>query len=236
MQRLGVTAGLAAAFCLVMAASATHANMTVDRSIIYFDPGDPERVDVTVNNPGSEPLYVETEILEVRSPGTAEEQRVPVPGDLAAALLVSPNKMVIAPGRKKLLRVVNLAGHVETEQVFRVNVKPVPPPATAASSGIRVFVAYQLLIIISPANPKPDLQSRRVGDRLVFENRGNTNFLLHSGRQCPPDIDGAIHPEQCTAFEGTRLYPGNLWSVEIPFETPVEFTVTASERNSRRQF
>lgn len=212
------------------------AKMALDRSIIHMNPGDPESVDVTVSNNGAEPLYVDTEIVEVLAAGSPDEHRVPVGGTLDVPLLVSPNKLVIPPGQRRLLRVVNMAGFADRERVFRVTAKPVPPPAVAERSGIRVLVGYQLLVIVAPEQAKPDLQARREGRNLVFENRGNVNFMLHSGLQCPPGVEPEPDPAACTSFTGTRLYPGNTWSLEVPYDTPVQFTVTEGERNSRRTF
>jgi len=228
-------------FGVLLLAALSHpgvarAGMALDRSIIHMNPGDPESIDVTVSNNGDEPLYVDTEIVEVLAPGTDAEERVPVGGSLDVPLLVSPNKLVIPPGQRRLLRLVNMAGHAEAERVFRVTAKPVPPPAVAERSGIRVMVAYQLLVIVAPEHPQQDLQARRDGRSLIFENRGNVNVMLHSGLQCPPGVDHESDPTACINFNGTRLYPGNSWTLEVPHDTPVEFTVTAGERNSRRSF
>lgn len=212
------------------------AKMALDRSIIHMNPGDPESVDVTVSNNGAEPLYVDTEIVEVLGAGSADEERVPVGGSLDVPLLVSPNKLVIPPGQRRLLRIVNMAGFADRERVFRVTAKPVPPPAVAERSGIRVLVGYQLLVLVAPQRPESDLRSHREGRTLVFDNHGNVNVMLHSGLQCPPGVDPEPDPDACTAFTGTRLYPGNTWSIELAYDTPVQFTVTEGERNSRRTF
>jgi P pilus assembly chaperone PapD len=161
---------------------------------------------------------------------------VPVGGSLDVPLLVSPNKLVIPSGQRRLLRIVNMAGFTDRERVFRVTAKPVPPPAVAERSGIRVLVGYQLLVLVAPQRPESDLRSHREGRTLVFDNRGNVNVMLHSGLQCPPGIDPEPDPDACTSFTGTRLYPGNTWSIELAYDTPVQFTVTEGERNARRTF
>jgi len=227
---------IAAVCCTLMLAAPALAGMTLDRSIIHFQPGQAERIDVSVNNRGGEPLYVETKVFEVMAPGTDEEVLRPVVQDPDMALLVSPNRLVIPPGRTKLLRVVNLAGNTDAERVFRVNVKPVPPPAAIEKSGIRLFVGYQLLVFLAPADPAPQLLSRREPGQVIFDNAGNVNILLHSGLQCPPDADPEVAAEACTRFPGNRLYPGESWALETPLESPVEFTVSTGERNSRTRF
>jgi len=215
-------------------ASTTAANMAVDRNILLFEPGEPDSHDVTVTNQGSEPLFIDVQVLEVRNPGSEAETREPVVRDENLPLLVSPEKMALAPGQQRLLRVVNLSGNDAGERVFRITLKPIPAPARAERSGIRVLVAYQLLVIASPSDPRPDLLSRRDGGRLTFENRGNSNVLLHSGRQCPPDK--SAEETECALFRGTRLYPGNVWSVETPYQTPVQFMVSEASRTAKRTF
>jgi Mat/Ecp fimbriae periplasmic chaperone len=231
--RLARTATLLAALAI---SSVAWAGMALDRSIIHLNAGDPESVDVTVSNNGDEPLYVDTEIVEVFNAGTPGEDRVPLGMSLDVPMLVSPNKLVIPAGQRRLLRLVNMAGHAEKERVFRVTAKPVPPPAVAERSGIRVMVGYQMLVIVGPQTPKPDLQSRRESGKLVLENRGNVNFMLHSGLQCPAGVDPKQAGAACGSFKGTRLYPGNSMTIELAHETPVLFTVTDGEKNFRRSF
>ncbi len=236
MARLPRLAPLISLVTALTLSGSAWAGMALDRSIIHMNAGDPESVDVTVSNNGDEPLYVDTEIVEVLSPGTKAEDRIPVGGSLDVPLLVSPNKLVVPPGQGRLLRIVNMAGHGDRERVFRVTAKPVPPPAVAERSGVRVMVAYQLLVLVAPQSPKQDLQAHREGRNLVFENRGNVNVMLHSGLQCPPDVDPEADSKACVSFNGARLYAGNTWTLEVPHDTPVQFTVTAGERNSRRSF
>jgi len=228
---------LAVALTSALALSGTAwAGMALDRSIVHMNAGDPESVDVTVSNNGDEPLYIDTEIVEVFNPGSPAEDRVPLGVSLDVPFLVSPNKLIVPPGQRRLLRLVNMAGHADQERVFRVTAKPVPPPAIAERSGIRVMVGYQMLVIVGPQAPKPDLQSRREGGKLVVENHGNVNFMLHSGVQCPEGVDPEQNPDTCTEFSGTRLYPGNSMVLDTPYQTPVLFTVTDGEKNSRRSF
>ena len=214
---------------------AAHGNMAIDRNIIYFEPGDPPSVDVTVANRNAEPLFVETQVVEVLKPGTPEENRVTVTADHDLPLLVSPGKLILGDGHKKLLRIVNLAGHGKSERVFRVTVRPVPAPAETKSSGIRLFVAYEVLVIIAPREAVPDLRSHWAERQLVFENHGNTNVLLHSGKQCP-GVAATPKGTTCVAFRGTRLYPGNTWTLRTPYQTPVEFVIAEGEKSARRTF
>ncbi|MFU8816368.1 MAG: fimbria/pilus periplasmic chaperone [Pseudomonadales bacterium] len=227
---------LLAVLAVAACAAPVAANMVVDRSIIRFAPGEPVRTDVTVANRDSEPLFVQVEVHEVVHPGSAEEVRVELTPDMQLPLLVSPDKLVLAGGQTKLLRLVNLAGSGDVERIFRVTLRPVPPPAEVKQSGIRLFVAYELLVIVAPQRGTAELRSQRIGNRLIFENQGNTNVMLHSGRQCAEALPGDNDEPTCVAFRGNRVYPGNVWELELPYSTPVEFTVADGDRSSRRAF
>ena len=233
ISRIGLTAALLG---VVLLPGAAWSGMALDRSIVHLNPGDPESVDVAVSNNGEEPLYIDTEIIEVLDAGSMQEERVLVGGTMDVPMLVSPIKLVIPPGQRRLLPIVNMAGFGPQERVFRVTATPVAPPAVAEHSGIRILVGYQVLVIVAPEHPEPKLEAHREGRSLVFDNVGNVNFMLHSGLQCPPGVKPDEHAQGCTNFEGTRMYPGNSWVLETPYETPVQFTVTTGEQNERRTF
>ena len=116
---------------LGVAAIPAVASMQVERNIIYFNPGDPPRIDLQVTNPDDETLYVEVEVLEVRNPGTEQETRIPIKDPRQIDFLVTPNRFIVPPGLRKLVRFVNTGGHNDSERIFRVNLKPVSPPAEA---------------------------------------------------------------------------------------------------------
>lgn len=222
--------------CLLASAPALQAQMVLDRSILVFDPDDAGRQDVEVTNTGSDNLYVDTEILRVRDPGTPDESRVEVEDPDTAGLLVTPSRMVVPPDGRRLVRIVLLeeAGTTE-DRIFRVNLLPVVPPQQAERTAVKVVVAYQLLVIVRPRNPQPDLVWNRDGRRIRFENRGNTNILLYGGSQCPEGVERGS--EECEELGvARRLYAGNEWELELPLAAPVEFTTTVGDRNARRRF
>ncbi len=232
-------------FCLVLAllvfASTAQASMRLDRNVVYFEPSDPDRQDVVVQNPDAQPLYLEVEVFEVVRPGTPDEQLIRVRGTRDAGLLVSPNKVVIPAGGRKLLRFVNLAGRGDEEQVYRVNVTPKLGEIKARTSAIKVLVAYQVLVIVAPERRREELAAKRLGGALELSNLGNTNALLYRGVQCPDPSQLDSPPdsparENCATVRGTRLYPGNHWRPELRYDTPVEFVVKVAGLNSRRRF
>ncbi len=235
----------AGGFCLVLVLSVfgatAQSSMRLDRNVVYFDPSDPDRQDVVVQNPDAEPMYLEVEVMQVADPGTPDEQLIKVRGARDAGLLVSPNKLVVPAGGRKLLRFVNLAGRGDEERIYRVNVTPKLGEIKARTSAIKVLVAYQVLVIVAAEGRREELAAKRVDGELELSNLGNTNALLYRGVQCPDpsQLDsaaGSAARENCATVQGTRLYPGNHWRPKLRYDTPVEFVVKVAGLNSRRRF
>lgn len=235
MRFISPRAALAA--LLALAALPVHAAMLVDRSIVAFKPGDPPRQDVMVMNDGKEPLYVEVEVLEVQNPGTAQEQRVVVTDPEKITLLATPRRFMVEPQGRRPLRLVNQQPRATAERVYRVNIKPAVGKLEADDESnamaVKVVVGYQVLVLVSPAQAREALEVRRNGRTAVFRNTGNTNILLFNGQQCP----AAQAPEaDCRSLPDHRLYPGNEWKQELPFDQPFDYQMTVLERNQKRRF
>lgn len=197
--------------------------MLLNRSIVIFKPGQPPRADVAVLNQEEENLYIKVDILEIRNPGSDQEDRVLVNDPGQSKLITTPNRLIIPPLGRKPIRIVNLAPG-EEERIYRVNVTPVLAPLeNPENSMVRVIVAYQLLVIVQPLQPVEDLQVTREGQALVFENRGNTNILISEGSQC--DNTGA----GCVELPTKRIYAGNRFEVALTHDTPVSYKLTASD-------
>ena len=189
-------------------ASGANANMFVDRSIVEFVAGDSPQQDIRVSNRGNDQMYVQVEVLDVLQPGTSDEIREVVTNLADMTLLATPKQFVLPPQGERAVRLVALAEPGEVDQVYRVNVTPILPPlADTEASVVRVVVAYQLLVLVLPENPREDLAVTRDGNVLKFENRGNSYVLLADGQQCIA--------ENCSNLPTTRLYAGNSWEVEL---------------------
>ena len=152
--------GLAA----VLLTAPTHATMQLERNVVYFQPGDPDRQDVVVRNPDAETLYLDIEVFEVFRPGELDEERVRIRDPRNMDLLVTPNKLAIPAGGQQRLRFVHLGERIDQEKVFRVNVTPKIGELQARGSGIKVLVAFQVLVIVAattedgtPVDPVPEL-------------------------------------------------------------------------------
>ncbi len=193
--------------CLFVSSFA-HANMVVDRSIIEFVAGQALQQDFRVSNRGDDQMYVQVEVLDVLQPGTEQEVRDAVTDLADMTLLATPKQFVLPPQGERAVRLVSLAEPAEVDQVYRLNVTPILPPlADSDSSVVRVIVAYQLLVLVLPENPREDLVVTREANILKFENRGNSYVLLADGQQC--------EGENCTNLPTNRLYAGNSWELEL---------------------
>lgn len=222
-------------FCLALFASGAQAAMMLDKAIIHFGPGAPNRQDVEIRNPDKEPLYIKVEILEVLNPGMENEERKVVTNPKQAKFLVTPSKLVIPPGGRKSVRMLNIGKLPDDEdKVFRINLTPVTPDVEAKQMAIKVVVGYQLLVLIQPKTPKPDVQATRNGKKLTLHNAGNTNVLLRSGTNCPAVAPPAKpSTEDCVDMQSKRIYAGNTVEVELTYDSPVEYFMAIGLENQK---
>ena len=208
-----------------------HAALGIDRSILVFESGKAPRQDVIAGNSGETNLFLEVEVLEVTSPGTEHEQRTVVRDPESIGFVAAPRRLMVPPGGRRPVRLMNLNGHGEVERVYRVNIKPVLPPAESSGMGVRLVVAYQVLVFVAPKKSVVSLESHRDGNRLTLSNNGNVNVLLSNGSQCL-----MVNAQDCDPVQGRRLYPGNQVVIELPSAAPVEFDVEADGKRLRQRF
>ena len=210
-----------------------YADMVLNNSILYFEPGKPSHQDIEIENVGKDTLYIKVTPRVVKNPGTEQQVREPYDDPTKAGLLVSPNRLVIPAGGRKLLRFVNLNPNPTEEHVYRVGVTPVVGDLIAKESGVKIVIGYEVLVLVHPVNGKVGLVHSRIGNKLKVENRGNRNVLLREGVQCPT---GVTDENQCDHIAGKRLYPGNIWQIDLPNDSPVKFYLSKGTQNSVKIF
>lgn len=213
---------------LLSASPLALANMMLSNAIVHFEPGEPARQDVEITNVGAEPLYVQIEPKVVLQPGTEDEERIVITDPRTYGLLVTPNRLVIAPGASRAIRLVNLEPEAGEERIFRITARPVAGEFEAKTSGLKVLIGYEVLAIVYPVNAEPALEVNREGKALTIRNTGNTNVFLQQGFQC----ESADQPEEeCTPLPGKRMYPGLEWQLELPHDLPVRYYQSVGTRN-----
>lgn len=203
------------------------ASMILERTILNFHEG-MKRQDLEITNPDQEPLYVKIELLEVLHPNTEQEQQNLISDSLAAKFLVTPEKLVIPAGGKKLIRFVNLQSPSDKEKVFRVNLIPVAADGnTKKTTGVKVLVGYQMLVFIQPKKLVPKLDGVISNGQLHLSNNGNTNLMLRNGTQC----ENPKKKKNCNDLPSKRLYPGNKWSIDLKHSTEAQYVMHYGERS-----
>lgn len=206
------------------------ADMLLNRIVVEFEAGGSNREDVEISNRGDEPLFIDVSVLKVTNPGEGEN-RDPVKNPQKAGFIATPNKLIIPPQGKKTLRLVNLRKDPEQDKIFRVNLKPVAKDFKPETSGVRILVAYQLLVLIPPENVVDALTVKREGKTLRFNNQGNSYAFVSLVRQCPEtsvDSEGASCKEQ---YPAKRVYAGKQWELELPADAPADVVVRVGGQN-----
>ena len=216
---------------MIIASNPVHADMSLDRLIVDFNNNSRHYEDIQVFNQGDKELYVNVSVAEVLSPGSDKEKRVSVNGVVKRPLVVSPSRLVIPANSRKSVRILTMEEASGNDRIFRVDFSPALGKLKAKASGIKLLVAYQALVMVRPENPVVDIKTSRQGEFLVFRNQGNTNVLLQNGRQCNPQS-----PKDCQELKTRRLYAGNEWRLQTPFNGPVTYDLDFGDRVETRTF
>lgn len=229
LRRRRALLGIAVSLGL-LSPSPACAELVLSELIVDLQPGQPAREDVEVWNNGPDRSFVSVEPREIVDPSlpTQHARRDPDPEKLG--LLVSPARMILEPGERKLIRIAALTRDAAHEHVYRVTVKPVTGAIQADNSGLKVLVGYDLLVLVRPLQPAPRVSGVRAGHTLTFSNSGNVSVEIVDGRQCDT---GHAH---CAELPGKRLYPGASWSVELPSDGPADYSLRTAGKSERRVF
>lgn len=129
-------------------------------------------------------------------------------------MIISPNRMVLAPGQNKIFRVVPTRPADDADKVYRILIKPHASKMSGQSeektAGIKLMIGYELLVFMRPANYKVDLQAKREGKKLNLYNAGNTNINVREIKLCVDD------KSDCEEVNGHLLYAKQSWQVDLP--------------------
>lgn len=217
------------AFAVFLAPTAASAELGLSQLIVELQPGKHDRQDVEVENSGPDQAFVEIDPREIVSPGTTPEQSRTDPDPEKLGLLVSPSRLILQPGERRLIRFATLAPTSDRERVYRVTVKPVVGKLSSAQSGLKVLLGYDVLVLVRPSVPDAELSAARNDGKLTFRNDGNVSVELTEGQQCDA-------PGHCTELPDKRLYAGASWTVALKSAAPAEYTVVSPGHQDRRRF
>jgi len=213
-----------------MLAAPAHASLVLSQVILDLKPGAPVAQDIEVWNNGTERSYVVAEPEEVVSPGLPGEHRTANPDPAVSGLLVTPQRMILEPGQRRLVRMAAVAPRAARDRIYRVAIKPVAGDVSATASALKLLVGYDVLVIYRPDKPVSDVTASRGADGIVFENIGNTNVEMFEGRQC--DAAGKI----CKDLPANRLYPGMRWTVPTAPGATVSYRMTTAGETVSKTF
>lgn len=230
--RTSLRAGLGFALVVLAALSATPAQsgLVLSKVVLDMHPDRPPFDDIEVWNDGSERMYVLAETAEIVAPGSPDQRRVPRSDPSVSGLLVAPQRLVLQPGERRMVRISAVAARPTNDRVYRVAIKPVAGPVFAEVSAIKVLVGYDTLVLYRPATLSGDLIATRQGRRLAIRNEGNTAVEIFDGRQCD------VAKVDCRKLVSTRLYAGAQVEQDLPFDTPVEYQVSNGRRTTSKRF
>ena len=210
-------------------APAARAEIVLSQVIVDMKPGSSEFQDIEVYNDGDERLFVAAEPARILNPGQVNETRVSEPDPSAFGLLVSPQRLVLEPGQRRVVRVAALGGRAATDKVYRVAIKPVAGELSAAATALKVLVGYDVLVLLRPAAVAGEVTAVRQGRKITFHNGSNTAQEIYNGRQC-------VAGQPCVALPAKRVYAGADWCIALPDDAPAEFTVSDGTRSRRAAF
>jgi P pilus assembly chaperone PapD len=195
-----------------------QANIVLNKIIVNFDAGSISREDVEVWNSGKETLYVSTNVYSIKNPETENSEKIEQTDARTAGLIVSPNKIILQPNERKILRILAQATAMEKDLVYRVKIAPNAGELANADTdkakkiaGVKILIGYEMLIFVRPPNPHGDLKVTRSDKKATFTNAGNTNLDLREVKIC--DADKVTN---CQEIKAKRLYAGQIWTTDLP--------------------
>ena len=221
--------GLAALAALILSTPAAG-EIVLSEIIVDLQPGKHTRDDIEVWNNSPERSFIAIEPREIinASLPSQTDRRDPDPEKLG--LLVSPARMILEPGQRKLVRIAALSPAGDRERVYRVTIKPVVGGIQSNDTGLKLLIGYDVLVLVRPQQPVPMVTASRKGRELTFSNSGNVSVEIVDGRQC-----GGT-PARCSDLPGKRLYAGSSWTVQLPSDGPADYKLKSPGRTDRRSY
>ena len=217
------------AAALLLAPQAASGEIVLSQLVVDITPGKAARGDIEIWNNDKERAYVVVEPSEMLQPGTPGERRVAERDPEKLGLLVTPARMILEPGQRKLLRISPIGGVPARERVFRVTVKPTTGAVESNVTGLKLLIGYDVLVLVRPSGALGHLSGRREGSQLVIRNDGGSSVELAAGKACRGKTD-------CRDLPAKRLYAGAEWRVEVPAGAAVDYAVVSPAGTGHQTF
>lgn len=215
------------AFFLLGLSFTTQANIGVSPMVIdLFDKTTTTEVAVK-NFDNQHNAYVEITPYRLTQPESPNGPKSRVRHPEKDGLVVFPAKLILLPGQTQFVRIVKTAKNITAEHVYEVDF--IPKVSTYLSSkksgstpalGIRVVVGYGTRVTLRPDTLSPSLSVKRLKNKLVIKNTGNTSLSILSCRQ---QLEGKT---QEVALPAYTLFVGQ--TIETKLNQLVQVTLDAS--------
>lgn len=125
--------------------------LKLSRSVLKLEPGEPAPA-LYVENTGDTPLYLDVEQKLLLNPGQTPERLEPIQTVERPGLLVTPGRLVLAPGQKHRMGLKELEAPART-LVWRVTFRPrerlvidAGQPGDTAPAPLVVSVGYGVVV------------------------------------------------------------------------------------------
>lgn len=199
------------------------AEFAMSEMVIDFAEDSARQHDIEIISQDKETQYIATETYVVDKPSAPDEMRTQIANPQESGLVITPKKMVLPPGARKMMRFLLLQGVPEQEKIYRIVVKPVIQGVDSDKQqkmALKILVGYEALVIVRPKDSRVELTATRKGNSITITNAGNTNANLQSGIQC-----NAVGGD-CQELGVARIYAGESWTTNLPhLNGPVKYQV-----------
>ena len=206
-----------------------RAEMVLNQVIVDIEQGEAPHDDIEVWNKGDSRIYVLAEPFEIIAPGTKEEARIPAVDPDTSGMLIAPQRLILEPGERRVIRIVMLGPRPDVDKVYRVAIRPVSGPIETSSHALQVLVGYDVLVLYRSDKVIGRIVSHREGNVLTLSNMSNKAQEFYDGKQCSGTGD-------CVALPAKRLYPGEDWAIETPGAGPVQYQVAIGSKKETHTF
>lgn len=212
-DRRSACAGLIALVCALATAPAAAAGFSVSPIRIDFDRGTRTGV-ITVSNEDERPLELEMQPMEWTQSDKGEDEYRDSPD-----LIFFPQRMTVAPGEQRLIRVGIKVPAAEREKTYRLFIQQAPPRGDAAQQGAQVAirVRFGVPIFVKPLKEelKPEIAEAEVrGGKLQLKIRNNGNAHVYFESIAAAGADG-----RSAEARGWYVLAGRTRAFEVPLTT-----------------
>jgi hypothetical protein len=225
-------------FFALLTSFQTYADkILVDNVIVNFDNNKRMKEDIFIRNISDKNTYVKVIVTEIINAGQVDQEKIEHRNPKKSGIFVSPNKLILKPNGTvddhQAIRIANINGNLTTDRIYRIQVIPVINDFEKKEDtlGVKILMGYEILTLIQPNKPIMKYDYKIKGNNFIFNNLGNSNILLHKGKQCDSNN------ENCKDIKTKRIYANSSYNFNLPYENNVvEFYLKFGEKNKLENF